>query len=78
MPRVISRSEQTALLNEAAGFIREAGKLHISVLAYKLGISVTKAYQIKPLILNMFIDIHYERGYFYVKKEEEKAEGSSP
>jgi hypothetical protein len=63
------------MLNEAANFIRIYGKLHIAQLAYQLGISVSKAYQLKPLILNMFSDVRFERGYFYVEKTEEAKEG---
>jgi hypothetical protein len=62
------------MLNEAANFIRIYGKLHIAQLAYQLGISVSKAYQLKPLILNMFSDVRFERGYFYVEKKEEGEE----
>jgi hypothetical protein len=59
------------MLNEAANFVRQYGRLHIAQLAYQLGISVSKAYQLKPLILNMFNDVRFERGYFYVEKTEE-------
>jgi hypothetical protein len=62
------------MLNEAANFVRQYGRLHIAQLAYQLGISVSKAYQLKPLILNMFSDIKFERGYFYVEKKEEGEE----
>jgi predicted DNA-binding transcriptional regulator YafY len=62
------------MLNEAANFVRQYSRLHIAQLAYLLGISVSKAYQLKPLILNMFSDIRFERGYFYVEKKEEGEE----
>jgi predicted DNA-binding transcriptional regulator YafY len=65
------------MLNEAANYIRQYGRLHIAQLAYNLGVSVTKAYQMKPLIVNMFSDIRFERGYFYVEKTGETQEGET-